>query len=272
MELGELVVSATWGKQFFWCGILLAVLAGRPPVALAAAADVATLAAEILGSFPYPMPVNAKATGSTDWCYQVETDPTLNWWAFQPTVNGNQMGFNATRDAARIKLIFQANAGGVGFASIFIALDSPGGQLRPYQATSFHILSSAENPPLPPAANIELPNGAQPACMTLEQFLNAWLPPGVNVQDSPTCVVGQPTSAGGCGTTNVTIGSTVIAIPNKLVGTVDWADANTHFFWNFNGRAHEIAGAFRILLTVPTVGGNIPVYLTVGYGGNSGAG
>lgn len=217
------------------------------------------------------MPTGTTATAGNDWCFQIETDLSPNWWAFQPTTDGQQVTFNQIQSAARIKLMFQNRDTGNtwGFASIFIALDATGTQPA-YPTTEFRALHLSTNPPDPPPANIVLPSGGNSKCMSFADFLAALLPQGINFKDSPTCNVNNTdTGQGGCGTTNVAGPTGTIPIRNKLVGAVNANPNGPKFYWNFNGHTHAIAGAVRILVDVS---GAAPVYLTIGYGGNSGAG
>jgi len=305
--VGRVEMSQTWAGRLARIGITLTGLLAS--TGIASADSPPSLAAFILQSFPYLLQSNQQpATASPDWCYQVELDPSENWWEFQPTTGDKQVHFYANRNAARIRLYYYGQSaltthpsGKLDFSSLFLALDSgPGNAVYPLTLLTtltkekYTLLMEQKHgykaaPWDPSQFPVNLPAGDPPACMDWPVFLDAWLSQQIyqlsggqtdqaTPVDDPYCAV-TPDPNGTqppCGTTPVQ----PVPIPNKLVAgapRVVTDSPNVQFFsWNYNGRVHQIPYAVRILLqySYPSGQGTMTnyVYLTIGYGGNGGAG
>jgi len=238
----------------------------------------------------------------TDWCFTAETDPTDNWWTFQDNYDSSggisQISTILNKQATRIKMIFGDNDNGkiappYGFASIFLGLDF-GGSTNSY-ATPASInqvrrefkqnpndpvaeLSARRPRPKPPHASIKsgikFPKPDKTRCMSFKEFLKIVFTNTMDVTVSPVCPGDTPTSLDD---TSCDPEDGVYPLGQYTRQTALGLDQDYPLFWNFNGRTHRIAGAFRVLVVITQkdqAGADIqtPAFLTIGYGGNSGPG
>ncbi len=235
------------------------------------AAPFSALEKAITTSFPL---LNTQAYTGNDWCLEVETDPNENWWYFK--YNG-QLVPHQSLYAARIRLIYKGSSGVEGFASLFLGMDlmEPGGYIN-YSDYSRYVQTLNWSTAV--LSTITFPSNSQ--CGTLADFLKvvfsnnlkSWTPLG-----DPLC----DDLAGKCSGVTTATGQRVVERQTSALKPCDpdpSSGANACgtdiVDWNFNGRRHKIAGAIRFFVRLPDdpSGKAAYGYLTVGFGGNSGAG
>jgi hypothetical protein len=228
---------------------------GQTPKDVPAVAEAITQNFSLTGATAYP---------AADWCVQVETDQAEQWW---PTYNGTR---HQSLYGSRIKLYYTNGSGVLGFASIFLAIDflkhSYYSTLLSTSNSRIPLAVAASGPPplvlpsAPPTVErIVFPQSPPSICPKLEDFLvilfknnfYSWKPDQNGKVDSwlPGCDPAHP-------------------------------DKCDYVTWDFAGRDHNISGTIRFPILIfitekdadPTNPHPVNGYLTVGYGGNGGAG
>ena len=217
---------------------------------------------------------SGSASAGNDWCFQVAADPEENVWNFAVKSNGKLLVYPHVIDyAVRIRFVFtdvDNNNNVQTYASILMGFDLM--KTSPYDATILlerkeKTKEVREPSPAPVVGTINIPNNTTlySNCPSLGamfprmfyRYLTDW-----QSQGYPTCddlnngCPGVPYQQSD-GTTTTYIDRQTSA------DTID-----KYSTWSFNGKTHKIPKAIRFFVLV----NGKPAYLTIGYGGNSGAG
>jgi len=230
---------------------------------------------------------SSPAYTSDQWCFQVESDPTTNWWCFNYRDAGKTSA-SSSDGGLRIRLVYeeplQPLERSKNFASLFLAIDSL--KTGDYGATRsrFHKLQAptfSEMTFPPPTYCPDLAGFLQVAFPT---YLENW-----QLVDDPTCNE-DDTGNNGCKYCPKGSHDPVhdCFIPKPGDPTPDpvlfWytkqtslTDADNNLYWRFNERTHTISGALRFLIWWPPGQNETwPTgwygFLWIGFGGNGGAG
>jgi len=222
------------------------------------------------------------------WCYQIETDPTENFWYFK--YNGKVYGASSEY-GKRIRLIFKdLNGNFSNFASIFLGVDllKPGDYPKPadYSGILQSLLTSIQiqnidqiqkgvstktsHTPTDPD-NVIFPTvspGPNPtnSCPKLNEVLPMTFPAWSNQSWSPAAnpLCNEDASkTPHCQTFNV---------QGYDVPETQTSQTDIPLYWRFNNRTHTLSGAVRAIIQwTDATGKTVYGYLMIGYGGSGGA-
>jgi hypothetical protein len=202
------------------------------------------------------------ASVGTNWCFEIETDPTTNWWYF--TRKGKTYAHSADA-GVRIKATYQMpTTGEIAFASIFLAIDLL--KSSDYVDPSFdnHRPNQADIDPGPPdigkGSTIDIPT-QNTACPQFGYFLKTALPSYLGTW----VLIDEPFCGDSCGSSDLPINGKIVKVDN-----VQESDATRAYplYWRFNAITHTISGAMRFVVKF-TTGPYKDKFgvLWVGYGG-----
>jgi hypothetical protein len=203
--------------------------------------------------------LDTTAQPAADWCIQVETDQAEQWWPLFYNDTDTTLYTRQSLYGNRIRLFYRKNNDTAqGFAAIFIAIDLD----KKYQQYALRITSDIQSSSTPAASRgtINFPSASKTICPDFSTFLEvafkkeffSWLPSGAVTSWLPGC---DPVKSDQC----------------KFVT------------WNFNGHDHNVTGTIRVPINIyytkddqfPPSGkpaNPTPGHLTIGFGGNGGAG
>jgi hypothetical protein len=228
------------------------------------------LAVAITSTFPFldststnPTP----ATAGADWCFEVENDPTTNWWYF--THNGYTYA-HSSDGGVRIKLTYQLpSTGAIGFASIFLAVDllkhdDYENLTKNTQVTGVAVDGGSPvkfpDPSNPPTFSNPCPGVEEFVKGAFPKYLGSWV-----LIDEPNCV-GVECGTSPIGPPDPNNNNTPTPVSNVLISETN---VENPLYWRFNNTTHTIAGALRfiIMFTSGPYNGQYGVFW-LGYGGS----
>jgi hypothetical protein len=250
-----------------------ALLTGAWSFAAMAQIDTTTLASHIVQQFGFNGYYTNGKLGN-DWCFNVDRELGYSWWYYD---DGSGLTAHQISNTVRIQATYldpDASSNYTKYASLFLGLDASGAapplpqvfaldvlpakilnagaKQTPAQAKPAANKAVANPPPWPPlginsGGTLNVPsNSASSQCMTLAQFLIAYVMPLL-----PT----------------MTANSTI----NYKVDTKTFS-SHDYRYWMFNGRAHSVVNiiSYSFDLQDAAMKQYTGVNLVVGFGGGAG--